>query len=117
MSSSPTFTASQPPRVQSEAHAMLARLRHSTHEASGSGAQEAQTPAPLPWGGKTVAPDETTSKLLLKVDEAAHLLSLSRKMVYDLIGRGELVSLKIGGCRSIPLAALHDFIAWLEAAA
>jgi excisionase family DNA binding protein len=38
-------------------------------------------------------------------------------MVYDLIGRGELVSLKIGGCRRIPLAALHEFVARLEAAA
>jgi excisionase family DNA binding protein len=69
---------------------------------------------PLRWGGKTVPPDETLSKLLLKMDEAAHLLSLSRKMIYDLIDRGDLDSLKIGGCRRIPLPALHDFIAGLE---
>ncbi len=68
-------------------------------------------------GGKTIPPDEALSKLLLKVDEAARLLSLSRKMIYDLIGRGDLASLKIGGCRRIPLSALHDFIVRLEEAA
>jgi len=93
---------------------MLARLRHGGHETSGSGKQEEQPHLPLPWGGEIVPADETLSKLLLKVDEAAHLLSLSRKMIYDLIGRGELASLKIGGCRRIPLRALHDFIAHLE---
>lgn len=114
MRSSPMITDSRRAHVNSEAHAMLARLRLGTHEATGRGVQEAQAPVPLPWGGKTVPPDETLSKLLLKVDEAARLLSLSRKMIYDLIGRGELGSLKIGGCRRIPLAALHDFIARLE---
>ena len=114
MRSSQMITASRRAHAQSEAHAMLARLRHGRHETSGSGKQEEQPHLPLPWGGKIVPADETLSKMLLKVDEAAHLLSLSRKMIYDLIGRGELASLKIGGCRRIPLRALHDFIAHLE---
>jgi len=117
MSSSPAITTSRRPHAHSEAHAMLARLRLNTHEGPRSGAQEVQAPVPLPWGGKTLPPDQTLTKLLLKVEEAAHLLSLSRKTVYDLIGRGDLASLKIGGCRRIPLSALHDFIARLEAAA
>jgi excisionase family DNA binding protein len=61
--------------------------------------------------------DAPASKLLLKVEEAAHLLSLSRKTIYDLMGRGELTSLKIGGSRRIPLTALHTFIGRLEAVA
>jgi excisionase family DNA binding protein len=70
--------------------------------------------APLPWGERTLPADASASKLLLKVEEAAHLLSLSRKKVYDLMRRGELASLKIGGSRRIPLTALHAFIARLE---
>jgi excisionase family DNA binding protein len=42
------------------------------------------------------------------------MLSLSRKTLYDLMRRGEMASLKIGGSRRIPLTALHDFIARLE---
>jgi excisionase family DNA binding protein len=61
-----------------------------------------------------VPADAPASKLLLKVEEAAHLLSLSRKTIYDLMSRGELASLKIGGSRRIPLTALHAFIARLE---
>jgi excisionase family DNA binding protein len=53
---------------------------------------------------------------LLRVEEAAHMLSLSRKTVYDLLRRGELTSLKIGGSRRIPVTALQDLIARLEAA-
>ena len=58
--------------------------------------------------------DAAATKLLLKVEEAAQLLSLSRKTIYDLIRRGELASLKIGGSRRIPLTELHAFIARLE---
>jgi len=72
---------------------------------------------PLPWGERILPVDAPASKLLLKVEEAAYRLSLSRKTLYDLMRRGELASLKIGGSRRIPLTALHDFIARLEAVA
>jgi excisionase family DNA binding protein len=73
--------------------------------------------APLPWEERTLPAEAPASKLLLKVEEAAQMLSLSRKTLYDLMSRGELASLKIGGSRRIPLSALHDFIARLEAVA
>src|SRR5262249_16026723 len=97
-----------------EARAMLARLRrsHAAKSAPNSHVQPAQ--AHLPWGERTLAADAPASKLLFKVEEAAQLLSLSRKTLYDLMHRGELASLKIGGSRRIPLTALHAFIARLE---
>jgi excisionase family DNA binding protein len=49
--------------------------------------------------------------LLLKVEEAARRLSLSRTKVYELMESGELPSIKIGTARRIPRIALDEFIA------
>ena len=51
-----------------------------------------------------------TSKILLTVTEAAILMGLGRTCVYRLVMQGELVSLKIGRNRRVPLWALHAFI-------
>ena len=52
-----------------------------------------------------------TEPLLVRVEEAARLLSLSRSTIYEMIDRGELPSIRCGTARRIPLAALH---AWVE---
>ena len=44
--------------------------------------------------------------LLLTGEEAARLLSLGRSMVYELMNRGEILSIHIGTARRIPLAGL-----------
>ena len=93
---------------------MLMRLRRSHSTGSALGSRVSISQSPLPWGERTLPADMPTSKLLLKVEEAAQMLSLSRKTLYDLIRRGEMASLKIGGSRRIPLTALHAFIARLE---
>jgi excisionase family DNA binding protein len=49
--------------------------------------------------------------LLLRVEEAAPLLRLSRTEVFALIKKGELTSIKIGRRRRIPRQALDDYIA------
>jgi excisionase family DNA binding protein len=49
--------------------------------------------------------------LLVRVEEAARLLSLSRSMIYEMMNRGELPSIRCGAARRIPLAALR---AWVE---
>jgi excisionase family DNA binding protein len=49
-------------------------------------------------------------KVLVSVDEAAAMLSLGRSLVYDLVRKGELLSIKIGRNRRIPVTALHDYI-------
>ena len=54
-------------------------------------------------------------KLLLSPSEAAERLSMGRSKIYELMRRGEIRSVKIGGCRRIPRAALDDFVADLEA--
>lgn len=59
-------------------------------------------------GVSELAPD---SKLLVSVDEAAILLSLGRSLVYELVQRGDIITLKIGRSRRVPVKALHTFIA------
>ncbi len=49
-------------------------------------------------------------KLLLSVEEAAQLLSINRSSVYDLIGRGDLPSVKIGRRRLVYRQSLINFI-------
>ncbi len=46
-------------------------------------------------------------KLLLRPEEAAELLSIGRSKVYELIGTGELVSVRIGASRRIPTDSLY----------
>jgi excisionase family DNA binding protein len=48
--------------------------------------------------------------MLLSVDEAATVLGIGRTNVYALINRDELKSVKVGGRRLIPRAALEAFV-------
>ncbi|HEY3228825.1 MAG TPA: helix-turn-helix domain-containing protein [Roseiflexaceae bacterium] len=48
--------------------------------------------------------------LLVRVEEAARLLSLSRSMIYALLNSGELPSVRCGTARRIPLAALQAWV-------
>jgi excisionase family DNA binding protein len=56
-------------------------------------------------------PEQTDTKVLLSVSEAATALSLSRSLLYELLMRGEVPSIKIGRSRRVPVKALHDFVA------
>jgi excisionase family DNA binding protein len=49
-------------------------------------------------------------KLLLRPQEAAELLGISRAKMYDLIGRGEIPSVKIGNSTRVPHKALEQRI-------
>lgn len=53
-------------------------------------------------------------KLLLKPEEAAEMLSIGRSKVYELIGTGELASVRIGASRRIPAEALVEFVSRLR---
>jgi excisionase family DNA binding protein len=55
------------------------------------------------------------SPLLYTVERAAERLEISRTTVYELIRAGALESIKIGGARRIPAAALHDYVERLRA--
>lgn len=50
-------------------------------------------------------------KVLLTVDEAATALSLGRTYLYRLLMSKEIVSVKVGRVRRIPVAALNDYVA------
>jgi excisionase family DNA binding protein len=49
--------------------------------------------------------------LLVRVEEAARILSLSRSTIYELMDAGELPSVRHGTARRIPVAALREWVA------
>lgn len=55
--------------------------------------------------------------LLLTVEEAAHQLCIGRPKMWQLVMRGEVVSLKIGASRRVPVAALDEYVQRLCASA
>lgn len=51
--------------------------------------------------------------LLLTVEAAAKELSIGRTRMYDLIGTGEIASVKVGGSRRVPYDELAAYVARL----
>jgi excisionase family DNA binding protein len=49
-------------------------------------------------------------KLLLTPKEAAEALSVSRSKVYELLAGGQLDSVRIDGCRRIPVSVLRAYV-------
>ena len=47
---------------------------------------------------------------LLKVEEAAEALGISRSQLYQMLARGDVASLTIGRSRRVPADAVRDFI-------
>ena len=68
-----------------------------------------------------MSPDRTeqtvVNRKLYRVEEAAQLLGVGRTRIFDLMKLGELRSVKIGGSRRVPAAALDEYIARLLARA
>ena len=50
------------------------------------------------------------ARLTLTVEEAASLLGISRALAYELVGRGELPSLRLGRRVVIPRKALSELL-------
>ena len=48
--------------------------------------------------------------LLVRVEEAARLLGLSRSTLYEMLAAGEIESVRRGSARRIPMATLHSWI-------
>jgi excisionase family DNA binding protein len=49
-------------------------------------------------------------KLLLRPEEAAEVLSIGRSRLYELLGRGELASVRIGTSRRVPAEELVRYV-------
>lgn len=60
----------------------------------------------------TLQPDE---RRVFSVVEAAGILGISRSKLYEFIAAGEIRSIRIGRLRKIPVAAVDEFLATLEA--
>ena len=50
------------------------------------------------------------AKLLLTMEEAAEMLSFSRRFFYDLVMSHQIDSIKVGRSRRVPLLALQAFV-------
>ena len=50
------------------------------------------------------------SRLLLRPEEAARRLGISRTVLFDLVRNGRIYSVKIGRSRRIPVSALEKFV-------
>lgn len=50
------------------------------------------------------------SPLLLTPEEVALVLRVGRSRVYDLMRSHQLVSVKIGGSRRVPIAAVRQYV-------
>jgi excisionase family DNA binding protein len=53
-------------------------------------------------------------KLLLTPQEAAEALSIGRSKLYELLGQGQLESVRVGSCRRIPIGSLIEFVSRLQ---
>jgi excisionase family DNA binding protein len=56
------------------------------------------------------ASDGLQLKLLLTVEEAAEALSLGRTLVYELVMRKKIASIKVGRARRIPVTCLQAYV-------
>jgi excisionase family DNA binding protein len=54
-------------------------------------------------------------RLLLTTTEAAEALGIGRWKLYDLMRKGLLESVLIGGCRRVPSSALSDLVSSMRA--
>ena len=55
-------------------------------------------------------------KILLKVPEVAEMIGLGRSKAYQLMGSGELASVRVGRARRIPTEAVRKWVADQSAA-
>lgn len=53
------------------------------------------------------------NRLLLTVEEAADRLGIGRSLMYELISGGQIVSIRVGRLRRVPLESLTDYVAAL----
>lgn len=49
-------------------------------------------------------------RLAYRIDEAAELAGISRRAIYNLIKRGKLKTVMIGGCRLVPASAMFSLV-------
>ena len=61
--------------------------------------------------GYSAAAEAAAPAILLRTEEAARMLRVSRSAIYALLNSGELPSITIGARRRIPRDALDEYVA------
>jgi excisionase family DNA binding protein len=61
------------------------------------------------------AEEVAVDRFLLRPEDAAHVLSIGRSKLYELIASGRLASVMIDGCRRVRVEDLEAFVASLKA--
>lgn len=61
---------------------------------------------------EVIPPLENTpqAKLLITIDEAAGLLNIRRTLFYRLMREGEILTIKVGRTRRVPVMALREYV-------
>jgi excisionase family DNA binding protein len=59
----------------------------------------------------TMSDEVPSVKLLLTISEAAAAMSVGKTLLYELLLRKEIVSIKIGRSRRVLVASLRDYVA------
>lgn len=49
-------------------------------------------------------------RMVLRIEEVAEILGVSRSLVYMLVGRGDMPSIQIGRCRRVPVDELRVWL-------
>jgi len=62
-------------------------------------------------GTTTVQRRSEVPKVLLTIEQAAEAMGLGRTVMYELVMRGEVCSIKVGRKRRVPVAALQEYVA------
>jgi predicted DNA-binding transcriptional regulator AlpA len=62
----------------------------------------------------TAAVGEVPARVLYRVPEAMHLLSMSRSVIYELMRSGRLRSVTEGATRYVPAGAITEYVEMLE---
>lgn len=59
---------------------------------------------------QNVLQHDENEPLALRVEEMAHILSISRNSAYELVRSGQIRAVKVGRIYRIPKSAIQDFL-------
>jgi len=113
----PTLAAVRPPTACLLRATSLARQEFQGPTCHNRAADRTYTSGRTAIGAVPAVPARCLmDKLLLTPVEAAGVLGVGRSLLYELLQRGELRSVRIGTCRRIPTEAIEEFLATLQSA-
>ena len=58
----------------------------------------------------TIQPDYNAKPLAVRIRDACRMTGIGRTKLYELIGQGEIETIKIGAITLVPVAGLEEFL-------